>query len=60
MSIMCSTVRGDSVVLFELGVGANGNPVYRISWYNGEIWSATRYHSFNEARATYRMISRMI
>lgn len=60
MSIMCSAVNRSNVVLFELGINKRGDPVYRISWYNGEKWAHARYKHFEPAEATYKLLSRMI
>ena len=60
MSIMCSTVKGDCVVILDLGVAKNGSPVYRVSWYNGKKWVAARYRCVDEAYTTYKMICRMV
>lgn len=60
MSIMCSEVKGDNVVMFELVAGKNGDPIYKISWYNGTRWMSARYKHFEDAHQTWRLLSRMI
>lgn len=60
MSIMCSAVTKKDLVMFEIVPGRNGDPVYKISWYNGKKWSYARYRRFDDAHSTWRLISRMI
>ena len=60
MGIMDSTVCGNNVVTFDIGVSKRGDPVYRISWYNGHRWGAQRFEHFNEAYGVYKLICRMI
>lgn len=60
MGIMCSIVKDTGLVTFDIGVGDNGRPVYRVSWFNGERWGYEEYRSFKTARATYKLVSRMI
>lgn len=60
MSVMCSVAKDNDVVVFELGVAKNGDPVYKISWYNGKRWKTARYKNFDDAYHTWKLVSQMI
>ena len=60
MGIMCSVVKETGIVTFDVGLDYFGEVIYRITWWNGVRWAKEYYRSFNEARKTYKLISRMI
>ena len=62
MGIMDTTAKAGGVVTFDLCVGKNGDPIYRVSWYNcrNKRWRYLRYKSFEEAHKTYTVIREMI
>ena len=60
MGIMCSTVTETGLVTFDLGVGPDGQALYRIAWWNGNTWGESYYRSFKAACKTYKLICRMI
>lgn len=60
MSVMCSVVRDSNVVTFELVAGKNGDPIYRIAWYNGKKWMVARYRRFDDAYQTWKLVSQMV
>ena len=55
--IMCSAVGERDFVIFDIGVSKRGEPIYRISWYNGEKTVSAVYRSFEAARATWKMLT---
>lgn len=60
MGIMCSAVTETGLVTFDLGVGPDGQAVYRVAWWNGATWGESYYRSFKAACKTYKLICRMI
>lgn len=58
--IMWCDVVGKKIITMELGVGANGRPVYRVSVIKGGRSVETIYRNLNTAVATYKMIKRVI
>jgi hypothetical protein len=58
--IMCSVVGSRDMVTLDLGINKRGDPVYRISWWDGEKWAYAHYRSFKEARETWKMLNRML
>jgi hypothetical protein len=60
MGIMCSAVTEKGLVTFDIGVGRDGDPVYRVSVWNGKQWIYSRYRRFEPAHKTYVMARKMI
>ena len=60
MAIMCSVAKEKDVVTFEMVAGRNGDPVFKISWYNGKKWMTARYKDFVSASATWKLVSQMV
>jgi hypothetical protein len=58
--IMCSAVGARDVITLDLGISKRGEPMYRISWWDGEKWAYARYRSFKDAQATWKMLNRML
>ncbi len=60
MAVMCSVVKNSNMVVFDLGMARNGDPVYKISWYNGKRWMSARYRNFDDAYQTWKLVSQMV
>ena len=60
MSVMCSVAKEKDVVVFAVDVARNGDPIFKISWYNGKCWKTARYRNFDDAYQTWRLVSQMI
>ena len=60
MSVMCTVVENNNVVAFELVAGRNGDPMFKISWYNGKRWKTARYSNFDDAYQTWKLLKAMI
>lgn len=58
--IMASDVTEDGLITLEVGVRPNGNPVYRVSVYDGHHWKGARYSTFAAAHTTYKFLLRVI
>lgn len=59
MSVMCSVAKEKAVVTFELVAGRNGEPRFKIAWYNGEKWMSAVYDTFDAAYTTWKLVSQM-
>lgn len=60
MSVMCSVAKENNVVTFEMVAGKDGNPIFRIAWYNGKRWMTARYRHFDDAYQTWKLVSNMV
>lgn len=60
MAVMCSEVKNGNVVTFELVAGRNGDPIFKISWYNGKCWKSARYRHFDDAYQTWKLLTTMV
>lgn len=61
MGVLLTDVKDKSVITLDFGVSERGDPVYRISWYNGHRWGVTpRFESFEQTYAIYKLLLRMI
>ena len=60
MGTMCSVVTEKGFVTFGIDVGNNGEPIYIVSCWDGRKWQHSRYENFEPARATYKLVSRLI
>ena len=58
--IMWYDVVKNKILTIEMGVGANGRPVYRVSVIRGGHSVDTIYHDLNTAVKTYKMLRRVI
>lgn len=58
--IMWCDVVNNKILTIEMGVGANGKPVYRVSVIRGGRSVDTIYRDLNTAVATYKMMRRVI
>lgn len=59
-AVMLSEVRGRKVITFEIGVGDNGEPVFRVAVFNGKRWNDVCYRDLREAYATYKFLKRVV
>ena len=58
--IMWCDVVGNKILTMELGIGADGRPVYRVAVLRGGRSVGTIYHDLGAAAATYKMMKRVI
>lgn len=58
--IMLSDMTEDGLIALELGVKPNGNPVYRVSVFDGTHWKGARYNTFSAAHTTYKFLRRVV
>jgi hypothetical protein len=59
-AVMLSDVIGGKIRSLEIGVGPNGNPIYRVAIYNGKTWKGAIYRSFDAALTTYKFLRRVM
>jgi hypothetical protein len=58
--IMCSAVGEKDFIIFDIGVGKRGEPIYRITWYNGKKTVSAVYRSFEAARTTWKLLTKSL
>ena len=58
--IMLSDVTESGLITLEVGVRPSGNPVYRVSVFDGKHWKGARYSTFAAAQTTYKLLRRVI
>lgn len=59
-AVTLSEVRRRKLITMEIGVGPNGDPIYRVALFNGKKWSSACYYDLRDAYTTYKFLKRVI